>query len=134
MTEMVTSGSMSGERKRVMDFSARAATKDVARDWRRRSCTPSRRSTTLQRLIGTIRRECIDFVIPLGEQHLRRVLSERVPYYNRGRPHASLGPGIPEPADAAVGSSGHRIREGHTVVARPVLGGLHHDYRLEPAA
>ena len=87
-----------------------------------------------ERLIGKIRRDCIDFVIPLGEQHLRRVLSEWVPYYNRGRPHASLGPGIPEPADAAVGSSGHRIREGHTVVARPVLGGLHYDYRLEPAA
>jgi len=78
MTEMVTSGSMSGERKRVMDFSARAATKDVARDWRRRSCTPSRRSSTLQRLIGTIRRECLDFVIPLNERHVRSVLAEWV--------------------------------------------------------
>jgi len=76
MTEMVTSGSMSGERKRVMDFSARAATKDVARDWRRRSCTPSRRSSTLQGLIGTIRRECLDLVIPVNERHVRHVLSE----------------------------------------------------------
>jgi hypothetical protein len=82
MTEMVTSGSMSGERKRVMDFSARAATKDVARDWRRRSCTPSRRSSTLQRVIGTIRRECLDWVIPWNEGHLRQVLRECVSHYN----------------------------------------------------
>src|SRR3982751_6470124 len=88
-----------------------------------------------ERLIGTIRRECLDFVIPLGEWHVRGVLSEWVRYYNRRRPHASLGPGIPEPADAGVGvgSSGHRIPEGR-IVTEPVLGGLHHDYRLEPAA
>ena len=49
-----------------------------------------------ERLIGTIRRECLDFVIPLSDRHVRSVLSEWVPYYNRGRPHASLGPGIPE--------------------------------------
>ena len=83
MTEVVTSGSMSGERKRVMDFSARAATKDVARDWRRRSCTPSRRSSTLQRLVDTIRRECLDFMIPLNERQLRGALREWVGHYNR---------------------------------------------------
>ena len=42
-----------------------------------------------------IRRECLDFMIPLGEKHLRRILAERVTHYNRGRPHLSLGPGIP---------------------------------------
>jgi putative transposase len=47
-----------------------------------------------ERLIGTIRRECVDFMIPLNERHLRRVLGEWIPHYNRGRPHASLGPGI----------------------------------------
>jgi len=89
-----------------------------------------------ERLIGTIRRECLDFVIPLSERHVRRVLSEWVPYYNRRRPHASLGPGIPKAADNGVGvrSSGHWIRDAHRVVAEPVLAGLHHDYRLEPAA
>jgi hypothetical protein len=76
MTEMVTSGSMSGERKRVMGFSARAATKDVARDWRRRPWTPSRRSSTLERPIGTIRRECLDWLIVPHERHLRSVLQE----------------------------------------------------------
>jgi putative transposase len=50
-----------------------------------------------ERLIGTIRRECLDFLIPLGERHIKRILREWVGHYNRGRPHFSLGPGIPEP-------------------------------------
>jgi transposase InsO family protein len=135
MTEMVTSGSMSGERKRVMGFSARAATKDVARDWRRRPCTPSRRSSTLQRLIGTIRRECLDFVIPLTERHLRAILRDWISHYNRGRPHSSLGPGLPDPPpDRVVASTGHKLPGDHRVVVTPILGGLHHEYRLEAAA
>jgi transposase InsO family protein len=89
-----------------------------------------------ERLIGTIRREWLDFVIPWSERHVRSVLAEWVAHYNRGRPHASLGPGIPDPAHnrLAPPSSGHRIRDGHCVVAKPVLGGLHHEYRLESMA
>jgi transposase InsO family protein len=88
-----------------------------------------------ERLIGTIRRECLDFVIPLNERHVRSVLAEWVAHYNRRRPHASLGPGIPDGPEIAPVMSGHRIREGHCVVATPILGGLHHEYRLEaPAA
>jgi len=89
-----------------------------------------------ERLIGTIRRECLDFVIPLNERHLRRVMTEWVAHYNRGRPHASLGPGIPHPPLdlSEVGSHRHRILAGHEVVGAPVLGGLHHEYRLQPAA
>ena len=49
-----------------------------------------------ERLIGTIRRECLDWMIPFHETHLRRILHEWVRHYNRGRPHSSLGPGIPE--------------------------------------
>jgi hypothetical protein len=52
-----------------------------------------------ERLIGTIRRECLDWLIPFSERHLRRVLQEWVVHYNRGRPHASLGPGIPDPSE-----------------------------------
>ena len=48
-----------------------------------------------ERLIGTIRRECLDWLIVLNEWHLRSVLHEWVAHYNQGRPHASLGPGIP---------------------------------------
>src|SRR2546427_8239481 len=89
-----------------------------------------------ERLIGTIRRECLDFVIPLNEHHVRRLLREWVAHYNRGRPHTSLGPGIPDPLDNGYASLSpdHRIRGGYRVVADPVLGGLHHEYRLEPIA
>lgn len=87
-----------------------------------------------ERLIGTIRRECLDWMIPLNEGHLRRVLREWVGHYNRRRPHASLGPGIPDRLDIAPLLSGHQIREGHRVVATPILGGLHHEYRLEVRA
>ena len=49
-----------------------------------------------ERLIRTARRECLDRLIPLNERHLRNIMAEWVPHYNRARPHASLGPGIPE--------------------------------------
>jgi transposase InsO family protein len=84
-----------------------------------------------ERVIGTIRRECLDWMILLNERHLRRVLAQWVAHYNRGRPHTSLGPGIPDAPNLAAVPSGHRIRDGHRVVATPILGGLHHDYRLE---
>jgi transposase InsO family protein len=83
-----------------------------------------------ERLIGTIRRECLDFVIPLSERHVRRLLREWVAHYNRRRPLTSLGPGIPDPPHDGLASCsrGHQIRDGHRVVAAPVLGGLHHEY------
>jgi len=89
-----------------------------------------------ERLIGTIRRECLDFVIPLNERHVRSVLREWVAHYNRGRPHTSLGPGIPDAPHERLASlsSGHQIRDGHRIVAEPILGGLHHEYHLEPMA
>src|SRR4051794_31806601 len=49
-----------------------------------------------ERLIGSIRRECLNHVIPLSESHLKRTLREWVNHYNTGRPHQSLGPGIPD--------------------------------------
>jgi putative transposase len=55
-----------------------------------------------ERVIGTIRRECMDFMIPMTERHVRATLQEWVRHYNRGRPHASLGPGIPEGSVVAV--------------------------------
>jgi len=86
-----------------------------------------------ERLIGTIRRDCLDYLIPLNEGHLRRTLREWSNHYNRGRPHSALGPGIPEPPPAQVPASGHRQRlpNGYRVTARPILGGLHHEYGLE---
>jgi len=89
-----------------------------------------------ERLIGTMRQECLDFLMPLGEGHLRRILKEWASHYNCGRPHASLGPGLPEPsADLPVRSiSGHHLPSLHRIVARPILGGLPHDYRPEKVA
>jgi putative transposase len=88
-----------------------------------------------ERLIGTARRECLDHFIPLNERHLRKILAEWVPHYNRGRPHASLGPGIPEPSGLTVSrTDDHRLPHGHRVVAKAILGGLHHEYRLDPIA
>jgi transposase InsO family protein len=90
-----------------------------------------------ERLLGTTRRECLDYLIPLSEIHLRRVLLEWRDYYNRARPHSSLGPSVPEPmSDLPVdpSSSRHSIPTGFGVVSRPILGGLHHDYRLARAA
>ena len=70
-----------------------------------------------ERLIGTMRRECLDFVIALSERHLRAVLHVWVAHYNRGRPHASLGPGIPERCDLAPLLTGHRLPDGQSVTA-----------------
>ncbi|NOZ95272.1 MAG: transposase, partial [Acidobacteria bacterium] len=52
-----------------------------------------------ERLIGTIRRDCLDYLIPFSQNHLRLILREYVAYYNHHRPHGSLGPGIPDPAE-----------------------------------
>jgi transposase InsO family protein len=84
-----------------------------------------------ERAIGTMRRECLDWFIPLNERHLRQILQAWVRHYNRGRPHTSLGPGLPEPSPALPQRPcGHRLPAGHRVVATPILGGLHHEYRL----
>jgi putative transposase len=85
--------------------------------------------------IGTARRECLDWIIPLNERHLRRVLTEWVAPYNRGRPHAALGPGLPDGAEAvAVPVSGDFLSRTCPVTVRPILAGLHHEYGLEPVA
>jgi putative transposase len=90
-----------------------------------------------ERLLGTLRRECLDFLIPLTEHHLQRLLHEWATHYNTGRPHMSLGPGIPQPpASLPVPRQAHRHRlPAHLhAVARPILGGLHHEYGLEAKA
>ena len=72
-----------------------------------------------ERLIGSIRRECLDHVVVLGEDHLRRVLKAYAAYYNGFRTHLSLAKDAPT----------HRpIQQLGQVVARPILGGLHHQY------
>jgi transposase InsO family protein len=86
-----------------------------------------------ERFLGTLRRECLDLMIPLTEGHLRRILHKWVCHYNAGRPHMALGPGIPQPPPhlpMPLQEHRHRLPEPLQVVARPILGGLHHEYQL----
>ncbi|PYT19288.1 MAG: hypothetical protein DMG58_36710 [Acidobacteria bacterium] len=97
--------------------------------------TPARApkaNSVCERFGGTLRRECLDFLIPLNERHLKMTIKEWGLHYNRGRPHSSLGPGIPEPNQDGVPASDHRhkLPAGYRVVKTSVLGGLHHEYRL----
>ena len=89
-----------------------------------------------ERLIGTIRRDCLDWLIVFNERHLRNTLKAWVAHYNHGRPHSSLGPGIPDPPSESIGERAHRhhLPGGHRVTATPLLGRLHHEYALERAA
>jgi transposase InsO family protein len=74
----------------------------------------------VERVIGSIRRECLDHVVILNERHLRRVLSSYVDYYHRSRTHLSLRKDCPDP----------RPIEGRgTVIVLPQVGGLHHRYQ-----
>ena len=93
-----------------------------------------------ERVIGTLRRECLDHVIAVNERHLRRVLGEYVQHYNAMRPHRSLALDSPEGrkpvpdaeprvvsnAEVCIMSIGGPQR---VVDSKPVLGGLHHEYR-----
>jgi len=72
-----------------------------------------------ERLIGTLRRECLDHVLILGEGHLRRLLLAYAGYYNQTRPHRSLQ------KDAPLRRAIQRIGD---VAAIPILNGLHHQY------
>ncbi len=76
-----------------------------------------------ERVIGTLRRECLDHVIVINERHLRRVLNEYVQHYNTMRPHRSLGLDAPEGRSPTNSFPGARLRR------RAVLGGLHREYR-----
>jgi putative transposase len=89
-----------------------------------------------ERLIGSARRECLDFMIPLNESHIRIIFKPWVAHFNGGRPHSSLGPGIPEPSfpNAPLQTKRHHIPDDHRVSAIAVLGGLHHEYKLEKIA
>jgi putative transposase len=88
-----------------------------------------------ERLIGTIRRECFDFMIPLNDRHLRRILREWIFHYNRRRPHSRLGPRIPDQKSAPPPRAHrHRFEESERITSMPVLGGLHCEYSLERTA
>jgi putative transposase len=81
-------------------------------------------NSVCERLLGSVRRDCLEHIVILGERHIEHVLKEYCfNYFNVARPHQGIGQRLPtEPAfttsaDPAI------------VVGVPVLGGLHHDYR-----
>ena len=76
-----------------------------------------------ERVIGTLRRECLDHVIAVNERHLRRVLGEYVQHQNAMRPHRSLA------LDSPQGRKPLQRMPSQRVVSKPLLGGLHHQYR-----
>src|ERR1700716_2659454 len=72
-----------------------------------------------ERLIGSIRRECLDHIVVFGDAHLRRILADNAGYYNELRTHLSLDKDSPT----------HRpIQRFGQLATRPILGGLHHHY------
>ena len=73
----------------------------------------------VERLISTVRRECLDRVLIFGEVHLRRILSSYAAYYNQVRPHLALRKHAP---------LRRRVQRSCDIVAVPILSGLHHHY------
>jgi putative transposase len=75
-----------------------------------------------ERVIGSLRRECLDHFMILSETHLRRLLRRYVAYYNAVRPHQALDNNSPQPREVQPPARGR-------VVATPQVGGLHHRYQ-----
>ena len=79
-------------------------------------------SPYVERVIGSIRRECLDHVIVLNERHLRTILLSYIDYYERSRTHLALGKDTPERRSVQPAGAGQ-------IVAFPQIGGLHHRYQ-----
>jgi transposase InsO family protein len=115
---------------RHLDDSIRALGLEVLRS----PLSSPKANAICERVIGTIRRECLDWMIPMSQGHLRSILREWVAHYNGERLHSALGPGVPGPpagsASAPNRESRRRWTPGALVRASSVLGGLHHEYSL----
>jgi len=84
-----------------------------------------RANAIAERFLRSVRRECLDHLLLLGEAHLRRALGEYVAYCNQDRPHQGLGQRVPAPG-MSQGPARHGAGD---IVALPVLGGRHHSYQ-----
>ncbi|MEP7286442.1 MAG: integrase core domain-containing protein [Chloroflexota bacterium] len=78
-----------------------------------------------ERLLGSVRRECLDHMVILSQHHLQRLAAEYITFYNQARPHQGLTQRIPVPIDIYERTG----QADQTVRGLPVLGGLHYDYR-----
>ena len=88
----------------------------------------SRANAICERFVGSLRRECLDHMLVIGELQLIRVLKEYVSYFNPARPHQGIAPQLPAPTVSSTGEA-----KAGKVMAFPVLNGLHHDYRWAAA-
>ena len=79
-----------------------------------------------ERVIGSIRRECLDHFIVLNEKHLQRILQEYFSYYHESRTHLGLEKDAPEPRAIQAQDFG-------PVISEPILGGLHQRYFRQAA-
>lgn len=85
-----------------------------------------RANACCERCLGSLRRECLDYMLILSERHLRRIVAEYVRYFNQARPHQGINQRIPCAPHLPNYPKGE-------IVGAPVLGGLHHDYRRKAA-
>ena len=84
-----------------------------------------RANAICERFLRSVRQECLDHLLIVQERQLQRVLTGYVAYFNRARPHQGIGQEIPERLRSVLSSQ----HAGDKVIALPVVGGLHHDYR-----
>jgi putative transposase len=97
-------------RERIQSMSIEEVLSAPASPWQR---------AYVERLIGSVRRDCLDHVIVLGEAHLRRILKSYLEYYHRSRTYLGLGKDTPEPRAIQPPEMGE-------IVELPLVGGLHH--------
>ena len=86
----------------------------------------SRANAFCERFLGSLRRECLDYMLILGERHLRHIVTGYVTFFNWARPHQGIDQRIPCDPPLPAQSDGEML-------GVPVLGGLHHDYRRKAA-
>jgi len=104
-------------RERIQGLSLEEVLSAPASPWQR---------AYVERLIGSIRRDCLDHVIVLGEGHLRRILKSYFAYYHHSRTHLGLDKDTPEPRAVQPPEMGK-------VIEIPQVGGLHHRYERRAA-
>jgi transposase InsO family protein len=83
-----------------------------------------RANALIERFHGSVRRECLDHILILGQRHLQQVLCDYARYFNQARPHQGLQQAMPAPPAESGGGHGSGV-----IRAVPVLSGLHHDYQ-----
>jgi putative transposase len=97
--------------------------------WHQSASNPvsdSRRANAIcERFLGSVRRECLDHYLIFLAKQLHRLLKAYALYFNQARPHQGLEQRIPDPPVQAAPP----LNQLNQVIAVPVLGGLHHDYR-----